>query len=185
MVIYVTNGTIVPTAEALDVWSVFKEVFICFSTDGIEERFEYLRWPITWNKFKKTVIATAKLKQKQPKIKIMFNTTLNPLNLLYWGEIENWIKETIPKDTLAWPDSLIRPTLNIGVMDFTFVPLEMREEFYKKYGHDHKVSKLLKISKFNPDHSNMFKYLEKIETLRNQSWHTIFSDVAHYFKRPL
>jgi sulfatase maturation enzyme AslB (radical SAM superfamily) len=46
---YNTNGTILPSAELLDLWSKFKLVQLDFSIDDIGERFEYQRFPASWN----------------------------------------------------------------------------------------------------------------------------------------
>jgi sulfatase maturation enzyme AslB (radical SAM superfamily) len=46
---YNTNGTILPDDELLSLWEQFQLVQLDFSIDDIEERFEYQRYPATWD----------------------------------------------------------------------------------------------------------------------------------------
>ena len=45
---YNTNGTIFPEDAVNNIWPHFKEVDIMISIDGIEEQFEYQRYPAQW-----------------------------------------------------------------------------------------------------------------------------------------
>ena len=54
---YNTNGTI-PVDINDDKWKIFKEfgaVNLTFSIDGIEDTFEYVRWPAKWNKVRDNI----------------------------------------------------------------------------------------------------------------------------------
>ena len=46
---YNTNGTVQITDEMAELWSHFKWVEVMFSIDGMNEQFEYLRFPAKWN----------------------------------------------------------------------------------------------------------------------------------------
>lgn len=49
---YITNGTILPRPEILELWRNFSGVKVEVSLDDIEERAEYIRHPLKWSKFK-------------------------------------------------------------------------------------------------------------------------------------
>jgi len=56
-VIYNTNGTVRIDLED-EKWSIFKEyksVDMCFSIDGIEETFNYVRWPAKWEEVQSNI----------------------------------------------------------------------------------------------------------------------------------
>jgi MoaA/NifB/PqqE/SkfB family radical SAM enzyme len=46
---YVTNCTVFPDQRFWDKWQHFKNVDIQLSIDGIEQHFEYNRWPAQWH----------------------------------------------------------------------------------------------------------------------------------------
>ena len=50
--VYVTNGSVFPCDETIALWKKFKNVVVAFSIDGIEEQFDYLRWPLRWDQVK-------------------------------------------------------------------------------------------------------------------------------------
>lgn len=47
--LYCTNGTNPPKEELLARWEKFSAIIMNFSIDGIEEYYEYLRWPAKWS----------------------------------------------------------------------------------------------------------------------------------------
>ena len=52
---YSTNGTNTNLRRFREVWSNFKQIKIMISCDGIEEVYDYVRWPNTWQKMKKSL----------------------------------------------------------------------------------------------------------------------------------
>ena len=174
---YVSNGSIFPESNVIELWSKFKEIHITFSLDGILNKFEYLRWPLTWNK----VVNVIDKFINETNVIIGINSTISPLNVLYWQELDDWTNATVPKDRLARQGT--RPNRCFGYMDLHYTPLLMREEFYKQYGLDHKVSRILMGLEVNDNNAKMISYLDKIDPLRNQSWRETFPDVVKFFER--
>ncbi len=48
---YTSNGTTTNLEKFLKLWSHFKGIGVQVSADGFEEAYEYIRWPMSWEKF--------------------------------------------------------------------------------------------------------------------------------------
>ena len=89
---YTTNGSIYPNNEVLNTWKKFKAVIFAASLDGVEEQFDYVRWPSRWSKVSKNLI---RLKENKDVCNLIFRVefTANLLNTYYFDQLENWIKK--------------------------------------------------------------------------------------------
>jgi hypothetical protein len=85
---YDTNGTFIPSDHTMRLWEKFHLVRIKFSIDGVEDSFEYLRWPAKWETVKKNII---KIKQTCPS-NVMFGArpAIGFLNLHKVRDIRDW-----------------------------------------------------------------------------------------------
>lgn len=87
---YSTNGTIAPSRELIDLWNKFKWVDIFFSLDDIGERFEYIRYPASWQ----DTISNCNWMIDQCGENVSFGiaSTINMLNQYYVDEMDEWFK---------------------------------------------------------------------------------------------
>ena len=85
---FVTNGSVELNDQQIEVLSKFKNLNICLSIDGIESRFEYMRFPLKWDK----LISNIKL-FRQINSNVSASYTISNLNLFYYTETVNWFKE--------------------------------------------------------------------------------------------
>lgn len=79
-VTFVTNGSI-SLLKYKKLLSEFKDILICFSVDGIDERFNYLRHPGSWIEVEKNIIESKHVVKGSNKIS--FSHTLSNLNISY------------------------------------------------------------------------------------------------------
>jgi organic radical activating enzyme len=85
---FVTNGSVEFTNQQIEILSKFKNLNICLSIDGIESRFEYMRFPLKWSK----LISNIQIfRQLTPNISASY--TISNLNLFYYSETINWFQE--------------------------------------------------------------------------------------------
>ena len=79
---YTTNGSIYPNDMILEEWKKFKTIIFAASLDGIEEQFDYVRWPLPWNKVSKNLM---RLRENKDIWNIIFRVefTVNFLNAYY------------------------------------------------------------------------------------------------------
>jgi MoaA/NifB/PqqE/SkfB family radical SAM enzyme len=77
---YNTNGTTWPE-DKIWLFEHFKEVNLSFSIDGIEEQFEYMRFPAKWDEVLKNMNKAKELKSRLSTIKISWCITISTLNV--------------------------------------------------------------------------------------------------------
>lgn len=85
---FVTNGSIWPSPERLELLKKFSKLIISLSIDGIGPVFEYLRYPLSWN-----VVVDNINKWKSLNVELGISYTLSNLNILYHDETVAWFKE--------------------------------------------------------------------------------------------
>jgi organic radical activating enzyme len=169
---YQTNGSLLPTDQVIDLWKHFKSVVMNYSIDDINDRFNYLRWPLDWdtvNQNIKTMIATTD-------IDFQINSTINPLNALNYNNLESWILATIPADRLLH----YRAGACRGDLDLRRTPLALRKKVLEKYGNGHKLSTLFNTPEIL-DYSTMFSYIELHDKNRRLDWRKTFPESVPFF----
>lgn len=169
---YQTNGSILPSDEVLAYWSKFKTVVLNYSIDDVEERFHYLRWPLDWdevNKNIKTMIANTD-------VNFQVNSTLNPLNILNYDQLESWIVSAIPGNRLL----KYRAGACLGNLDLRRSPKNLRQLVLEKYGRNHKVGMLFNTNEIL-DYTPMMEYVAQHDQLRRLDWKKIFPESVNFF----
>lgn len=88
---YTTNGTIFPDESWFSIWENFKSVEFQLSIDGIESKFEYIRYPAEWDNvclntekyinFSKNVLKNSS---------VSISTTVSAYNIAYLDELLHW-----------------------------------------------------------------------------------------------
>ena len=169
---YQTNGSILPTQQIIEYWKNFKSVIINYSIDDISERFNYLRWPLDWN----TVNQNIKVMIETTDVSFQINSTINPLNVLNYDNLEAWILNTIPADRLV----RYRAGACLGALDLRHAPIELRKTVSEKYGSNHSVSKLFNTSEIF-DYRKMLDYIERHDNYRRLDWRKTFPESIPFF----
>ena len=87
---YTTNATIWPDDEWWQLWQNFKEIDLQLSIDGIEKRYEYIRYPANWD----NIVAHTKLYLEQQSnllnFKLSVSHTVSAYNIYYLDEFFTW-----------------------------------------------------------------------------------------------
>jgi organic radical activating enzyme len=96
---YNTNGTQKAKKELIELWAEFKLVQIDFSIDGLNEKFEYLRYPAKWQTVKNNLIW---YRETMP-INVMFdiNATISILNHQSIFETKKWFEQHFNSNRLG------------------------------------------------------------------------------------
>jgi MoaA/NifB/PqqE/SkfB family radical SAM enzyme len=169
-----TNGSIQPDSKLVDLLSECKDVRYLFSLDGVGEQFEYIRYPLNWKKINDTV----KFINATPGNKLLtVLSTVNPLNIFYYDQLEAWAKSA----ELDVNFSNIVPNRCTGTLDLALTPMELRKELTKKYGPDHKISKMISNLNYNYNYSSMIEYLDLWDNNRKTDWRKLFPEIVKYF----
>ena len=174
---YTTNGSIFPTDDILELWSKCKTVNVNISTDGIKDRFHYIRYPLSWDKWTNTA---ERFKNETPSnMTLWINYCVLPLNALYTSELDEWLSANFSNHKNG-----TKITVNYmrgeGTVDAECTPLKLREEVWKRLGEHHTVSNILKELPVQ-DPSSMLTHLNRWDNHRRLSWRTTFPDIVRYF----
>jgi MoaA/NifB/PqqE/SkfB family radical SAM enzyme len=109
---YTTNATIFPDADWWQLWSHFREIDIQLSIDGVGARYEYIRYPASWDDTESNVIRY--LQQIAPNLKLSVSHTVSAYNIFYLDEFFSWCCDIgLPRPWLGRvhdPDHM-RPTV--------------------------------------------------------------------------
>ena len=170
-----TNGSIKPSEELMSLAAECERIKFNLSIDGVGERLEYVRYPLKWSRIESTVEYVKSLNLSNLKFFVL--ATVNPLNVYYYDELEDWIKTTFSKDALH----IIIPNKSVGVVSLSQTPKALRDKVIEKFGADHRVSKLmtnLPYADINP----CLNHLAWLDKHRKTSWQDTFPEMAQYYK---
>ena len=175
---YQTNCSLIPNAETRELWKGFHSIEMSLSIDGTKDQFNYLRWPLKWHRVEKTVDNLLSTTNAT----LAVNATISPLNVLYFQELDDWVRSTIPKGRLKRTDTLVRPNRCLGTMDLNKTPQAMRYRVNEIYGSEHRLSKIFSNLEFDSNYKHMFDYLDQHDKIRKQDWRTTFPMAVEFFK---
>lgn len=84
----VTNGSVKLNKNQIDILTRFPNLNLCLSIDGIESKFEYIRYPLKWQVLLENLELFRSLN-----IKLSVSYTISNLNILYYNEIVSWFEK--------------------------------------------------------------------------------------------
>ena len=173
---YTTNASVVPTQEIFDIWSAFKLVYVEASIDGIDSQFDYLRWPLPWNKIQDNLF---KMRSEGPtNILFRINHTLNPLNVYYYNRLEQWVADQFAYNKVGDPVEInIHPSWGTWALGRTPIPL--RTDIYEIYP-NHQISNMLKQSA-ELDYQPILNFTKTWDPIRKNDWQSAFPEIVKYF----
>lgn len=127
---FVTNASLRPTLRQMYILDKFKNVNFCFSVDGIQKRFEYIRFPLKWQSAMDNIFWA---QDKNYHVSVSY--TLSNLNVLYHNETVSWFKENnIP--------FLINPVYNPAYFSPRVLPDSVKKAITESDS-EHKLDKLI------------------------------------------
>jgi hypothetical protein len=86
---YNTNCSLYPK-KLIELFPYFRSVELTLSIDDIEDRFEYTRYPLKWNKVYKNIFRLIKLEEAHSNIVLTVNFTVSVLTFLYAEQFLSW-----------------------------------------------------------------------------------------------
>jgi MoaA/NifB/PqqE/SkfB family radical SAM enzyme len=99
---YITNVSTFPDEDWWQLWSNFREVDLQLSIDGIESRYEYIRYPAVWTV---TLENTQRYIQKEKQlanVRLSVSHTVSAYNIFYLDEFFTWCANIgLPKPWLG------------------------------------------------------------------------------------
>ena len=134
-----TNGTRL-TPDFIKKLEAFKQLRINVSFDGIGNNYEYIRYPFTWQMFKKRIQAIKEaMETDRSNIDCLdFSTTAQMHNLEQLPRVEEWVWNTFGKEADLQIQPNIRPFNSTN--DFRFLPKHIIEEASNKCQEINKIT---------------------------------------------
>lgn len=173
---YTTNGSIYPNTDVLEAWKKFKTVIFSASLDGIEQQFDYLRWPLPWHKVSANLI---RLKENKDLCNLMFRVefTANFLNTYYFDRLEDWVKHNLHSNLGGDLTEINIHDYSGNIWNLEKMPENIRIMILEKYPQDHILHKM--IAGLTPPESlePWQQFVNKWDVQRNNSWRIAFPDL--------
>ena len=178
---YSTNGTNTNLRRFTELWSHFKEIQIQVSCDGMEEVYDYIRWPSKWTKMKENLSYFAELKRNH-NIFTSVACTMQNLTLEQADKFEKFIEEEynlgiyyIPVDH---PQEFSLKTVPIGVLQkiYSNTPTERIKNIIQGYIDNYNESESVVA------YNDMLKVVKWQDNYRNQQLHDFFPTIDEWFK---
>jgi hypothetical protein len=174
---YTSNFSLMPTDRVFKLWKKLKLVKWIASLDGVNDQFEFLRWPYKWANLEKF---TSAAKQAVPD-NVMFGVehTINVLNAFYYPEFKSWFDQHLGTNRLGDPSDLNLHKCE-GLLSVDHMPIDLRKLVKNRLGTDHAISSMIDQSKYSNNLIPTTKYLDQIDTWRNSNWRKLFPNIQEH-----
>jgi MoaA/NifB/PqqE/SkfB family radical SAM enzyme len=173
-----TNGTQPIHPQYYDIIEKFHLVKLHISADGIQEQFEYLRWPASWNQFTDNI---TNLKETVPSnVMFLLEETISIFNLAYTERLENWIANNF---TTNREGDIVHHTRHLakGIFGLHNLNYEYADEMKKS-----KYKNLIPEQFGNPVSIKlMLDTINQFDQLRGEKFADTFPEIAKYYSTPI
>ena len=176
-VCFQTNGTQPISLKNIKIIEKLHLVKLHVSIDGIEEKFEYLRWPATWNQVTDNIL---QIKQTAPgNVMFVIEETISIFNLLYTHELSQWAEQNFNANREG--DRIDHSKHFAGGI---FSLSNCSEEYVAAVKSKNNQSLIPSNWKENPmEISRMIKSIKEFDQLRNQSFEETFPELTAFYSR--
>jgi len=173
-----TNGTQPIDEKYYGVIEKFKLVKFMISIDGTHDRFEYLRWPASWNQVIDNIFT---IRQKAPSNVMFFiQECTSNLNLYYFNEVGNWIKNNFDKNRSGDKNDHSTQLAQHNYLNVNTIT----QEYFDALQGTEMANFVSDDWQENPGKIRRFiTETEKFDKLRSQDWKKTFPEVADFFSR--
>lgn len=173
-----TNGTQPIHPRNHELIEKFHLVKVHISLDGTTDKFEYLRWPASWNQVTENILSMRQLVPSN--VMFLIEETISIVNFAYLTELDQWVKNNY--STNREGDIVVHSRhLANGIFQLENMTHEYVDAVLPQYQQLIPVFK-----KENPTEiAKMINTIKQIDQYRNQSFETTFPMVAEYYKRYL
>jgi hypothetical protein len=171
---FTTNGSIYPKDARIQHWEKFKNVNINFSIDGIQRRFEYIRYPLKWEVVEKNML---RMQAEMPgNVTFKINHTVNILNLLFFDEFEEWFNNYF-KTNSKGQEWNYTATPAAGLLNPKSITPFLKEMVLARYSPEQIPAKIIEDT--NRDCSELLTFLSTLDSRRDNNWQHEFSEIQN------
>lgn len=193
VVTYTTNGSAIPDDEVINLWKKIKTLRLSVSIDGIEDHFNYLRWPLKWHQITDNLRYLLDLNLSN--LQLYFSYAVTPFNIYYHERYVEWAEKFFKGKSVNIERLFGLPFETTGIINMSCVPPTLAMEILKKYknttsaylrknGVDSKIPNL--INQFDRKKYTAFmNYIRTHDQKRRLNWREIFPEIQHHFTEKL
>lgn len=176
---YTTNGIVWPDDFWWKQWKHFKEIDLQISIDGIDRRYEYIRFPAVWGELVVNVNRYLEKQTQVQNLRLSVSHTVSAYNIAYLPEFVLWCKQIgLPEPWLGrvHKPEFMRPSVWPESAKEYIVGVLTNSEFSIL----NSWSTLMKISNDNEYFEQFKTQLEKHDRYRQISFANIFPEMANF-----
>lgn len=175
-----TNGTQVIDEKYYEIIERFKLVKFMISIDGTQDKFEYLRWPASWNQVVDNIFT---MREKVPgNVMFYIQETTSCLNLYYFGQVGHWVTKNFNTNRFGDPTD---HSTQLAVHNYLDVD-NITQEYVDAIQNTKMAEFIAPDWKENPEKIEFFlKETKKFDQLRGLDWEKTFPEVANFYSRYL
>lgn len=182
---YATNATVWPE-EKIEVFKHFKHLNLNFSIDGIEDRFEYMRYPAKWSDAVANMTKATALQQSHNDVHISWCITISILNIWNLPELleeyyKNYRHFGSYLNLVHYPTHFNLSKLPNGIKEKVIERLESIPKHHENMWWHHIPGVINFIRNGTPDPQMWKKFKETVinhDQYRGQDFKTVFPEYA-------
>lgn len=173
---YITNTTLFPKRQFWDRWKKFKKVDIQLSIDGIEEKFEYLRYPGKWQEVNENVNLFTAI--TSPNIQISVSHTVSIFNVFYLPEFIKWcLQNKLGKPYLGLVSDPKWYSIKVLPDSVKFLIRDKLDRFILP-----EIVSYMNSEDLSNEFDNTIKYIKILDQHRNQNFSETFPEFYNILK---
>ena len=179
MISFQTNGTNPIPQKRYELLEKFHLIKLHFSIDGIEERFNYQRWPGDWTQVTENLFS---IRENAPSnVMFLIEETLSIFNLAYLGEVAEWKKKHFNTNREG---DLVDHTHHTAFGNYHIAGCTQE---YVDFARQSEHTNIIPSNwQENPELiKKMLAEIKQIDSFRNQSFEKSLPRVAEFYKRYL
>jgi hypothetical protein len=147
------------------------------SLDGVEEQFEYLRWPASWSQVTQNIFDLRKTSPSN--VMFLIEETISIFNFAYTNRLEQWVNENFTTnregDQVNHTRHLARGIFGLHNLTEQYIQ-SMSGTPYKNL-----MAPNLQVDPMQIKH--MLHQIDQHDQLRGQSFAAVFPEVAEFYKQ--
>lgn len=170
---YTVNGSVYPSEDRIKHWKGFRSVLINFSIDGVDSRFDYIRYPLKWQTVQTNMLRM--LAEMPDSVRFKINHTINVMNLYYYDEFQQWKDRYFQFDRHDQPIPYnFSPA--VGILSPKTVTPRLYDKLVTRYGIDSKPVRTVIDQHDKLD--AVLHFLDTNDRRRGLDWRLVFPDLV-------
>lgn len=175
---YITNITKFPKQAFWDRWQHFKKVDIQLSIDGIEQQFEYNRWPAKWTLILKHIRQYQQKVQSNSWLQLSVSHSVSIFTVYYLPEFLTWCR------VMTLPDPYLGMVANPKWYSIKVLPDSVKSLIRDKLDRFilPEIISYMNSENLVNEFDNTIKYIKILDQHRNQNFSETFPEFYQLLK---